>query len=58
MVVEDEALLGMIDTFVAAQGAGQEVMENYEKEIICEASHSVPLVGGLLYFKEHVIVSV
>ena len=26
--------------------------ENVKKEIVCEASHCVPLVGGCLHFKE------
>ena len=52
MVVEDEELLGATDTFVGAQGAGREVTENVKKEIVCEASHCVPLVGGCLHFKE------
>ena len=51
-VVGDEALLGATDTFVGAQGAGWEVVENVEKEIVCEASHCVPQVGGHLHFKE------
>ena len=52
MVVGDEALLGTTDTFTAAHGASQEAAENVEKEIICEASHHVPLVGDCLHFKE------
>jgi len=51
MVVGDEVLPGAIDTFAGAQGAAQEVVENVEKEIICEAGHCVPLVGGLLQFE-------
>jgi ABC-type thiamine transport system substrate-binding protein len=39
-------LPGAIDTFAGAQGAGRKVAENVEKEIVCEASHCVPLVGG------------
>jgi hypothetical protein len=50
-VVEDEALTRAADTLAGAQGAGQEVAENVEKEIICEAGHCIPLVGGL-HFKE------
>jgi hypothetical protein len=46
MVVEDEALLGVTDTFAAAQGAGQEAAKNVKKEIVYEASHYFPLVGG------------
>ena len=51
-IVEDEALLGAIDTFVGAQGMEQEVTKNVEKEIIYEASHYVSLVGVRLLFKE------
>ena len=51
MVVEDEALSGATDTFAGAQGAGREVVENVEKEIVCEASHYVPVVGGLPPFQ-------
>jgi hypothetical protein len=52
MVVGDEAVLGAIDTFAGEQGADQEVAENVKKEIVCEASHYVPLVRGCLHFKE------
>jgi hypothetical protein len=54
-VVGDEALPGAINTFVGAQGARREVVENIEKEIICEACHCVLLVGGRLHFKEPAI---
>ena len=52
MVVRDEALLGATNTFIGEQGAGRKVAENVEKEIVCEAGHCVPLVGGRLHFKE------
>jgi hypothetical protein len=45
-VVGDEALPGATDTFAGAQGLGWKVVENGEKEIICEAGHCVPLVRG------------
>jgi hypothetical protein len=51
MVVGDEALTKAADTFAGAQGTGWEVAENVEKEIVCEAGHYIPLVGGL-HFKE------
>ena len=50
MVVRDEAFLGATDTFAAEQGAGREVAEDLNKEIVHEASQCVPLVGGLLHF--------
>jgi ABC-type thiamine transport system substrate-binding protein len=52
MVVRDETVLGVIDTFAGEQRAGQEMVENVEKEIVCEAGYCVPLVGGHLHFKE------
>ena len=58
MVVGDEALLGAIDKFAAAQGAGWEAAENVEKEIVCEAGHCVPLVGDRLHFKGPTIIIV
>jgi ABC-type thiamine transport system substrate-binding protein len=53
MVVGDEAILRVTDTFAGEQRAGQEMAENVEKEIVCEASYCVPLVGGHLHFKEY-----
>jgi hypothetical protein len=58
MVVGDEALPGVTDTFAGAQGASQEVAENVKKEIVCEVGHCFPLVGGRLHFKEPTVVSV
>ena len=46
--VGDDALLGAIDTLVAAQGPSGEVAEDVGKYIIWEAVHYVPHVGGLL----------
>ena len=43
IVVRDEAFPGAIDTFVAEQGAGGEVVEDHENDIFCEASQCVPL---------------
>jgi hypothetical protein len=51
MVVRDEELLGATDTFAAAQGAGREAVKNVKKEIVYEAGHCVPLVGGHCLFK-------
>ena len=36
------------DTLAAAQGAGGEALEDEDEDIVCEDSHLVPLVGGLL----------
>ena len=40
----------MTDTFAAEQGAGREVAEDLENDILHEAALCVPLVGGLLHF--------
>ena len=40
----------MTDTFAAEQGAGREVAEDLENDILREAGQCVPLVGGLLHF--------
>ena len=48
--VQDEVFLGVIDTFAAEQGAGEEVAEDLKNDILREAGQCVPLVGGLLYF--------
>ena len=50
MVVRDEAISGVIDTFAAEKGVGREVAEDLNKDIVHEASQCVPLVGGLLHF--------
>jgi hypothetical protein len=42
--------LGATNTFVVEQGAGKEVVEDLDNDIIHEASHYIPFVGGLLYF--------
>jgi hypothetical protein len=43
-----EAVLGATDTLVAAQGAGGEVLEDEDEDMVYEDGHLVPLVGGLL----------
>ena len=58
MVVGDEALLGVIDTFAGEQGAGREVAEDLQNKILCEAVLCVPVVGGHLHFEEPAIVIV
>ena len=50
MVVGDEAVPGATYTFLAEQGAGREAVEDLENDILYEASHRVPLIGGLLHF--------
>ena len=44
----DEAVLGATDTLAAAQGAGDEALEDEDKDMVYEDNHFVPLVGGLL----------
>ena len=44
----DEVVLGETHTLVAAQGAGDEVAEDKDQDIICEDVYFAPLVGGLL----------
>ena len=56
-VVGDEAVPRATDTFAPSQGAGREVAESVENDIVCKAGHYVPLVGGLLHFEEPAIVS-
>ena len=50
VVVRDEAVLGVIDTFAAEQGAGREATEYLNNGIIREAGYCIPLVGGRLHF--------
>ena len=50
VVVRDEAVLGVRDTFVAEQGVGGEAAEDLNNGIICKAGQCIPLVGGLLHF--------
>ena len=48
--VRDEVFPGVTDTFAAEQGAGGEVAEDLENDILREAGQCVPLVGGLHHF--------
>ena len=57
-VVGDEALPGVIDTFVGEQGAGGEAAEGIQNKIIYEAGLCVPIFGGRLHFKEPTIIIV
>ena len=45
---QDEAIPGATDTLVAAQGAGYEVAEDEDQDMVCEDGHFIPLVGDLL----------
>ena len=44
----DKAVPRAIDTHAAAQGAGDEALENEDEDMVYEDGHFVPLVGGLL----------
>ena len=50
VVVLDEVVLGVTDTFAAEQGVGGEAVEDLNNGIVREAGQCVPLVGGLLHF--------
>ena len=50
VVVRDEMVLGVTDTFVAEQGASGEAAEDLDNGIIRKAGQCVPLVGGLLHY--------
>jgi len=50
VVVLDESDLGVIDTFVAEQGVGEEAVEDLNNDIVHEAGQCIPLLGGLLHF--------
>ena len=58
MVVGDEAVLGVMDTFVAQQAAGEEAAEDLQNNIFCEASQCVPVVRGRLHLEDPTIVIV
>jgi hypothetical protein len=46
VVVRDEVVLGAIDTFVVEQGAGGEVAEDLDNDIVREAGQCIPLFGA------------
>ena len=50
VVVLDESDLGVIDTFVAEQGVGEEAVEDLNNGIVREAGQYVPLIGDLIHF--------
>jgi hypothetical protein len=58
MVVGDEAVSGMIDTFTTEQGVGGDAAEDLENDTLCEAGHCVRPARSLLHFVEPAIVSV
>ena len=45
----DEAVLGVTDTHVVAQGVGGEALEDEDEDMVYDGGHFVPLVGGLLH---------
>ena len=58
MVVEDEAVPRVTDTFAGEQGASEEVEEDLQNKILYEASLCVLVVVGRLHFEEPMIVIV
>jgi len=50
VVVFNEAVPRVTDTFTTEQGAGGETTEDLDNSIFCEAGPCIPLVGGLLHF--------
>ena len=44
----DEAVPGVTDTLAATQGASDEALEDEDEDMVYEADHLVPLIGGLL----------
>ena len=44
----DELVPGAAHTLAATQGAGDEVAEDKDQDIICEDVYFIPLFGGLL----------
>ena len=51
VVVHDEAILGVTNTFAAEQGADREAVEDLKNDILREAGQCIPLVGGLYLTK-------
>ena len=52
--VQDEVVLGAVDTLAAAQGAGGEAAEDEDQDMVYEDAHSLHLIGGLLCLdKDH-----
>ena len=48
--VRDEAVPGLGDQFAMEQEVGGEAADVLKNKILYEASHRVPLIGGLLHF--------
>ena len=53
--VRDEAVLGVADTFVAAQGASSEAVKDEDQGMVYEDGHSIALVGDLLYLDKDLL---
>ena len=51
--VQDEVVLGAVDTLAAAQGAGGEAVEDEDQDMVCEDAHSLHLVGDLLHLDKN-----
>ena len=51
VAVWNEVFPGVIDTFVAEQGADREAAEDLKNDILREAGQCIPLVGGLYLTK-------
>jgi hypothetical protein len=47
--VRDEVVPGAADILAAAQGAGDEALENEDQDMVCKDAHSLHLVGDLLH---------
>jgi hypothetical protein len=52
----DEVVLGATYTLAVAQGAGGEVAEDEDQDMVCEEGHLVPLVRGLLFHLDEDLV--
>ena len=53
--VQDEVILGAVDTLAAAQGVGGEVVEDEDQDMVCEDAHSLHLVGDLLHLDKDLL---
>ena len=48
-------VLGAIDILAVAQGAGGEVAEDEDKDMVYQDGHFIPLVGVLLHLDEDLV---
>jgi len=53
--VQDEVVLGAVDTLAAAQGAGGEAAEDEDQDMVYEDAHSLHLVGDLLHLDKDLL---